>query len=342
MQFIHPEWFHGFWIIGALVLFFIWTERRKRNLLERFGELRTVKLLVPSHSLTKEWVKKVILIFVLSLLIFTLTQPQWGQEKKQLQRKGIDIMFLVDASLSMLAEDIVPSRIDKAKLEMKALLNELNGDRIGIVTFAGSGFIQSPLTLDYDAFLLFANAIQVGYIPDPGTSLSEAIRIALKAFPKRKAKNQVILLISDGEHHEGDVESAIKQANEVQVRIYTVGTATKEGAPIPLRSGEGKINGYKKDRAGEIVITKLNEDLLSRIAKETGGLYFPATPGGREVDYIYQHMQNLEKQDFKQQVVIERENHFQIFLIFAVAFLLFEMLIDEIKKERKVYVQTIH
>lgn len=338
MQFIHPEWFYGFWMIAALILFFIWSDQRKRKLFERFGEWQMIKMLTPTHSSTKEWIKKALLIFVLSLLVFTLTQPQWGEEKKQLQRKGLDIMFLVDTSLSMLAEDVVPSRIDKAKLEMKTLLNQLKGDRIGIVTFAGSGFIQSPLTLDYDAFLLFANAIQVGYIPDPGTSLSEAIRIALKAFPKKKAKNQVMLMISDGEHHEGDVESAIKQANEAQVRIYTIGTGTKEGAPIPLRSAEGKISGYKKDKAGEIVITKLNEDLLSRIAKETGGLYFPATPGSREIDYVYQHVQNLEKQDFKQQIIVERENHFQIFLVFTIVFLTLEMLIDEIKKERKVYV----
>ncbi len=338
MQFIHPEWFHGFWLIAGLIFFFIWAEKRKRKRLERFGEWSTIKLLIPSHSEVKAWLKKVLLILVLSLLIFTLTQPQWGETKKQLQRKGIDVMFLVDTSLSMLAEDVVPNRINKAKLEMKALLNELKGDRIGIVTFAGSGFIQSPLTLDYDAFLLFANSIQVGYIPDPGTSLSEAIRIALKAFPKKKVKNQVILLISDGEHHEGDVESAIKLANEAQVRIYTIGTGTKEGAPIPLRSGEGKVGGYKKDRAGEIVITKLNEELLTKIVKQTGGLYFPATPSGREIDYIYQHMQNLEKQEFKQQVVVERENHFQIFLIFAITFLSLEMLISEIKREKKVYV----
>lgn len=341
MQFIHPEWFHGFWIIAAIILFFIWAGKRKRSLLERFGKRQTIKLLTPTHSSTKEWIKKASLIFVLSLLIFTLTQPQWGEEKKQLQRKGLDIMFLVDTSLSMLAEDVVPNRIGKAKLEMKALLHQLKGDRIGIVTFAGSGFIQSPLTLDYDAFLLFANAIQVGYIPDPGTSLSEAIRMALKAFPKKKAKNQVILMISDGEHHEGDMESTIKQAKEAQVRIYTIGTGTKEGAPIPLRSGEGKISGYKKDRAGEIVITKLNEELLTKIAKETGGLYFPATPGGREVDYIYQHMQNLEKQEFKQQVIVERENHFQVFLMFAIAFLMLEMLIDEIKKETNIYAQAM-
>ncbi len=338
MQFIHPEWFHGFWFVGVLILFFIASEKRKSKLFERFGEWKTIQSLMTSHSYVKERLKKALLIFVLSLLIFSLTQPQWGEAKKEIQRKGLDIMFLVDTSLSMLAEDVPTSRIQKAKLEMKTFFNDLKGDRVGIVTFAGSGFIQSPLTLDYDAFLLFANSIQVGYIPDPGTSLSEAIRIAVKAFPKKKAKNQVILLLSDGEHHEGDVDSAIKQANESQIRIYTIGIGTKEGAPIPLRSGEGKVSGYKKDRSGEIVITKLNEELMTKIAKQTGGLYFAATPSAREIDYIYKHMQNLEKQDFKQRIIIERENHFQFFLNLALIFLLFEMFMNEIKKETEVYV----
>lgn len=339
MQFYHPQWFHGFWLIGILILFLFWVEQRKRKRLKLFGDWDTVQVLTQTHSPAKNRTKSILLVVATSLLILTLAQPQWGETKKEIQRKGLDIIFLIDTSLSMLAEDTPPNRISKAKLEMKGFLSELKGDRVGIVTFAGSGFIQSPLTLDYDAFLLFANSIQVGYIPDPGTSLSEAIRIAIKAFPKKKSKNQVILILSDGEHHEGDVESAIKLAGESQIRIYTVGIGTKEGSPIPLRSSqEGKVSGYKKDRAGEVVITKLNDEILTRIAKDTGGLYFPATPSGRELDYISQHMQNLEKQEFKQRIVIERENHFQLFLLPAFIFLIVEMLIHEVKKEKKLYV----
>src|SRR3990167_9531116 len=145
---------------------------------------------------------KSLFIIVLGLLVTALAQPQWGETKKKIQRKGIEIIFLVDTSLSMLAEDFPPSRIDKAKLEMKSFLRKLKGDRIGIVTFAGAGFVQSPLTLDYDAFLLFANSIQVGYIPDAGTSLSEAIETAIRSFPESKKKHRAIVLLSDGEHQE--------------------------------------------------------------------------------------------------------------------------------------------
>jgi len=333
MQFLHPGWLNGLWFIPLLVFFFVWTGRRKRKLLEKFAEWRTMELLGESHSHTKERLKKGLLVTVLALLMITLAQPQWGNEKKQIQRKGVEIIFLVDSSLSMLAEDAIPSRIEKAKLEMKSFLRQLKGDRVGIVTFAGSGFIQSPLTLDYDAFLLFVNSIQVGYIPDAGTSLSEAIRMAIKAFPKTKQKNQVIVLLSDGEDLEGNVEPAVKMAKEANIRIYSIGIGTKEGAPIPLRSEQGKVSGYKKDRSGEVVITKLNEELLTQISEQTGGLYSQATPSEREIEWIYQHTQNLEKKDFKQRLIVERENHFQFFLAIALLVLFAEAIINDIKKQ---------
>ncbi len=338
MQFQHVEWLNGLWLVPLLVLFFVWASRRKYKLLQKFAESRTMELLSQSHSHTKERLKKSFLLAVLTLVIITLAQPQWGNEKKQIQRKGIEVIFLVDTSLSMLAEDAVPSRIEKAKLEMKSFLRQLKGDRVGIVTFAGTGFIQSPLTLDYDAFLLFVNSIQAGYIPDVGTSLSEAIRVATKAFPKTRQKSHVIVLLSDGEDLEGNVESAIKTAKEANIRIYSVGIGTKEGAPIPLRSEQGKVSGYKKDRSGEVVITKLNEELLTQIAEQTGGLYSQATPSEREIEWIYKHAQNLEKKEFKQRLVVERENHFQFFLAVALLALFAEMVINDAKQGRKIHV----
>ncbi|MBI4394800.1 MAG: VWA domain-containing protein [Candidatus Omnitrophica bacterium] len=332
MQFLYPEWLSGFWIVFALLIFFLWTGKRKKSLLEKFGKWQTLKSLIEFHSKEKEQIKKILLLAVLSLLILALARPQWGETKKEIERKGVEVIFLVDTSLSMLAEDASPSRIGKAKLEMKSALRQLKGDRIGIVTFAGSGFIQSPLTLDYDAFILFANSIQVGYIPDAGTSLSQAIRTAVKGFAKSKQKNHVVILLSDGEDLEGDVEAAVKLAKEAKIRIYTVGIGTKEGAPIPLRSEQGKVSGYKKDRSGEIVITKLNEPLLTQAAEQTGGLYFPASAGEREMEWIYQHMQNLEKGEFKQRLVIEREDHFQFFLAFAIILLLIETLMSDTKR----------
>ena len=334
MQFYRPEWLYGLWLIPLAFLFFLWVGKRKQKLLGLFASPPTRHVLTRSHSSTKEQIKKGLVLLVLGLLFLVLAQPQWGEEKKEVRRRGIEVIFLVDTSLSMLAEDIVPSRIQKARLLMKSFLRVLKGDRVGIVTFAGSGFIQSPLTLDYDAFVLFANSIQVGYIPDAGTSLREAIRMATKAFEKSKQKAKVAVLLSDGEDLEGEVESAINAAKEANVRIYAVGIGTKEGAPIPLRSEQGKISGYKKDRSGEVVITKLNEDLLTKIANETGGLYVAATPGENEVDWIYKHLGNLEKAELKQQLVVERENHFQLFLSLALILLILETLMNEANQEK--------
>ena len=331
MQFLNPEWFRGFWLVLAVVLFYLSVSRRKKALLTRFAHVQSIATLTRSHSSGKEFLQKSLLISAFILILLALAQPQWGEIQKEVQRKGREIVFLVDTSLSMLAEDVEPGRIEKAKLEMKSFLRKLQGDRIGIVTFAGSGFVQSPLTLDYDAFLLFANALQVGYIPDVGTSLSEAIQTAIKSFPETKQKHQAIVLLSDGEHLEGDVETAIREAQKANVRIYTIGIGTLEGAPIPLRNDQRKIIGYKKDRAGEIVITKLNEQLLKEIAKQTGALYSPATPGERELEWMYEHIGGLDIKEFKQQVVQERENHFQLFLATAIACILLEMCIGETK-----------
>ena len=338
MQFQHPEWLYGLWLIPLALLFFWWAGERKRKLVHIFAEESVYKILSRSHSEGKEKIKKGIVIAVLGLLFITLTQPQWGEEKKEVRRRGVEAIFLVDTSLSMLAEDVPPSRIQKVRLLMKSFLRVLRGDRVGIVTFAGSGFIQSPLTLDYDTFLLFANSIQVGYIPDAGTSLREAIQMATKAFEKSKQKAKVVILLTDGEDLEGDVETALKAAKEAKIKIYAVGIGTKEGAPIPLRGESGKISGYKKDRGGEVVITKLNEDLLTKIANETGGLYVAATPGEKEVDWIYKHIQNLEKNELKQRIVAERENHFQFFLGTALILLILEMLMNETNKEKAQYV----
>ncbi len=329
MQFVHPYWLQTFWILGVLLALNIWANSLKKKRLKAFANIR---LISTNYAPERGRIKTVLFYLASVLLILALAQPQWGNVKKEIRRKGIELMFVVDTSLSMLAQDASPSRIEKAKFEMKAFLKKLKGDRIGIVTFAGSGFVQSPLTLDYDAFLLFANSIQVGYIPDAGTSLSEAIRTAVKSFPDTKKKHQAIILLTDGEHQEGDINSVAQVAKEANIRIYTIGIGTQEGAPIPLMSEEGKKIGYKKDRAGQIVITKLNEPLLKQIAETTGGIYAPATPDEREVEWIYGDFKKLDEKEFKQKIVTEKEDHFQLFIAIAAILLFFELLIGETRR----------
>lgn len=332
MQFYNPAQFVMLWAVAALIVIFYLANRRKKKRLQALGVEETIRKLMPSYSPKKRQWKIILLLLVFIFSILALARPQWGEEKKKIERKGVDIIFVLDTSLSMLTEDVKPSRIVKAKIDIKSFVRNLRGDRVGLVAFAGSSFLQSPLTLDYAAFNLFLDAVKVGYIPDPGTSLTDAIRTGLAAFPPGQKKYKVMIVFSDGEHHQGAVSDIINRANEEGVVIYTVGFGTKEGEPIPLKSAVGKTGGYKKNKNGEIVISKLHEDLLSEIAYGTGGLYLPATPGGTEVEIIYKSIQLMGKRTFKEQLVTEREDQFQIFLMLAVILLIVESMLNEKRK----------
>jgi len=332
MQWYQSDLLQYLWLLPILgwSLTFAW--KRRMGLLLRFGHPDTLGELIRSRSTKKILWKSALLMMGFVFLIIALAQPQWGEEKKQLKRKGIELIFMVDTSLSMLAQDVKPNRMEKAKFLMKSFLSRVEGDRVGIVTFAGTGFLQSPLTLDYSAFSLFANSLGVGYVPDPGTSLSNGISMAVRSFPDTEKKYRALIVLSDGETSDEQLGGAIELAKKEKVRVYTIGIGTAEGEPIPLRSTEGKTGGYKKDRQGRIVITKLNKSLLEQIARETGGLYFPASPSEREVEYIYQHLQSLGKKELKERTIIEREDHFQFFLLLGLIVLILETLIGDRKR----------
>jgi Ca-activated chloride channel family protein len=335
MQFYQPEFSVAFWILPVLVLVLMWASRLKRTRLGRFGVLPTVER-IGSFSPPRWRGRAIVMLLAVCLALVALLRPQWGAEKKKLERKGLDILFLFDTSLSMLAEDVKPSRIEKAKLEMKSFVKKLKGDRVGLIAFSGSSFLQCPLTLDYAAFFLFLDAVTVGYIPDPGSSLREGLENALRSFPKEEKKYKSVVIFSDGEIHEGMLPSLAKKASEEGVTVYAVGMGTKVGEPIPLKDQTGKIAGYKKDRAGQVVVSKLEEEVLRAIAAETGGLYFAVTPGEREIELIHQDMKKLGKKEFKKQLVVEREEHYQLFLLTSLVFLFLHGLISERVRPREV------
>ena len=328
MQFLKPEIFLYLWLIPAVLALYwvsrkLWQKRLHRLIQEK---ALLAKLLEGYHN--SEWLSRsVLMALVVLCFVLALARPQWGDEKRSIQRKGVDLIFMVDTSLSMLAEDIKPNRLGKAKFEVESFVRNLRGDRAGMVTFAGSSFLQTPLTLDHAAFLLFLDAVQVGFLPDPGTSLSQAIHLALRAFPQKELKYKALILFTDGEDFEGGIENAIAEAKEAGVRIYAIGLGTKEGEPIPLKNEKGERTGFKKDRVGQMVLTKLNQPLLERIAKETGGIYFPGTPGEKEVDLILKHLRGWGEQQFSEKTVVEREDQFQSFLVMALVLLMAEMLV---------------
>ncbi len=342
MQFYAPYFLNLLWLTPVLVFCFVasgWIAHKRVRAFLKTTEIRD-KLL--PHYEQREWPFRAALL--LAAFIFSVTalsQPQWGEEKKKIERKGVDVIFMLDVSTSMLAEDTKPSRIQKSKFEIESFVKELKGDRIGMLTFAGSSFMQTPLTLDYSAFLIFLSGVDVGHVPDPGTSLGPAIQKAIAAFPDEKGKFRALIVFSDGEDHAMQIEPAIEEAKKKNVRIYTVGTATAEGAPIPLKDDHGVQTAVKKDRAGNIVITKLNKELLSKVASETGGVYLPATPGEKEVDLILKHLATLGVKKLEDRLITEREDHYQVFLVLALLCLIFEMLVRRGKSPRMMPVSVL-
>jgi Ca-activated chloride channel family protein len=334
MQFFRPEYFSYLWLVPAVLALYIFSHKLWQKRMRRLVQDETLLAKLVEGYRKSEWIIRAVLM-TLAVLCFicALARPQWGDEKRSVQRKGVDLIFLVDTSLSMLAEDIKPNRLEKAKFEIETFIRNLRGDRVGMVTFAGSGFLQTPLTLDHAAFLLFLNAVQVGFLPDPGTSLVQAIHLAIRAFPQKELKYKALVLFTDGEDHEGGVEKAIEEAKQANVRIYAIGLGKTEGEPIPLKDEKGKRQGFKKDRSGQIVMTRLNKTLLERLTKETGGIYLPATPGEKEVEIILKHLRGWGEQQFSEKTVVEREDQYQAFLILALILLIAEMLIR--RKDKK-------
>lgn len=333
MQFFEPKEFLWLWIIPLIAMILIYSRRLWQKRLSHFALASTLyEKLIPAYR-SMEWQLR-FLCLVLSLLfaVLALARPQWGDERKKVERKGIDIIFLMDTSLSMLAEDIPPNRLQKARLTIKNFIHRLRGDRVGIVAFAGTSFLQAPLTLDYSAFSLFLDAIDTGYIPVPGTSLDHAIQLAIRSFPDKALQHKVIVLLTDGEDHEGRIDEAIAAAKQGGVRIYAIGVGTPQGAPIPLKSETGQKTGFKKDGTGQIVISKMNPSVLEKIAFETGGIFITASPGEQEVGLMLKHLAGVGQKKFKERMITEREDHFQLFLFFSLFFLILEGLIRRLRK----------
>lgn len=336
MQFFHAHYFMFLWAIPLIIAVHLFSRRLWESRMRRFGDKLTVeKKLIPLYRKSHWRARTILLALVFLFSILALARPQWGEEKKKVQRKGVDLIFMMDTSLSMLAEDIKPNRAQKSKMEIKSFVRSLKGDRVGMIAFAGSSFLQAPLTLDYAAFFLFLDGIEVGYIPDPGTSLSKAIGMAIRSFPKEQTKHKAVIVFTDGEDHEGGIDEVIKAAKESGTRIYTIGVGSEEGDPIPLKDESGRKSGFKKDRAGQVVVTKLNKPLLEKIASETGGVYLPSTPAENEVELVLKHLETLGQRQFKERMVAEKEDHYQIFILIALLFLLMEMMVRVRQKPPK-------
>lgn len=315
--------------IPALVGFFIWSSRRRRRALALFADQKLLPHLRPAGSDRRRFFKTVLITVALFFLILVLSRPQFGSTLEEVKRKGIDVVIALDTSRSMLAEDIKPNRLEKAKTEIAGLLELLSGDRVAIMAFAGEPFVLCPLTLDYNAARMFLEIMDTDTIPTHGTAIASAIQEARKVFDPAERKHKVLILLTDGEDHRGDPVKAAEQAAEEGLIIHTVGVGTPGGEFIPELDQDGKVLGYKKDRAGELVRSQLDEMTLEKVALISDGKYFRASYDEMELKKIFEELSGMEKKDLKSQMVIRYKDRYQWLLLPIIALLFIEQLIPE-------------
>lgn len=332
MRFAEPTSF--LILTGVLVMgiFLFWAISRKKKLLARFGDFPLIIKNAPYISFARQRTKVVLLILALSFIVIALARLQFGTHLEMLKREGLDIVVALDVSTSMLVRDIKPSRLEKAKQEIRSIIDRLQGDRIGLVAFAGEAFVQCPLTLDYSAARMLLEAMDNGSVSVQGTSISSAIETAVGSFSQKEKKHKVMLLLTDGEDQAGTVEEAAKTARRDGIKIYTVGIGSPDGEPIPVLDRRGNQVGFKKDESGEVIVSRLDEPTLQQIALATGARYYHATAGELELDRIFAEISKLEKKELEGTLVTRYDDRYQWPLLAAILLLVGEFFLPERKK----------
>ncbi|MEJ5352216.1 MAG: VWA domain-containing protein [Melioribacteraceae bacterium] len=331
IRFAHIEFLYALIIIPLLIVIYIYLQKNHNKILERFADSKLHNILFPLRSKAKSNLKFALFTFSLMLILIALANPQVGTKIEEVKQIGIDVYILLDVSKSMLAEDIKPSRLEKAKYEISKLIQRLKGDRIGLIVFAGEAYVQIPLTSDYSAANLFLNAVDVNSVPQPGTAIGPAIELALKSFKYDDGTKKAIIIITDGEDHQGNLESVLDEANSKDVVIYAIGLGSPAGVPIPIYNEAGVQIGYKKDNQGNIVLTKLNEDILKQITSKCNGKYYRGTNTEDELEAIYNDIAKIEQSEYGSKRITEYEDRFYYFLFPAILLLVIDFFISSNK-----------
>lgn len=317
-------------IIPILVLVFLYNLYWKRKKQREFGNLELVRKLSPEKSTFKHSLKLALLLLAFAGVIIGLANPKIGTRSETVKREGIDIVFAVDVSKSMLCEDVAPSRLEKSKQVVSQLINQFAGDRIGIVAYAGSAFPVLPITTDYGVARMFLQSMNPTIVSSQGTSLDEAIKLSAGYFDEDDKKtSKLIILISDGEDHSEGAEAAAEEATKLGIKILTIGVGTEKGGPIPLKEN-GTVKSFQRDNNDAVVITKLNAESLKTIAKNSKG-YVNGNDTREVVEYVKDALDNIEKTEFESQQFTDFNAQFQWFL--GIAFVL--LALDVFLLERK-------
>ncbi len=327
-KFEHIIYFYGLLAIPIMLLLVIWYFVSRKNKLKKLGDASLISSLIPYSSKRKRIVKVVLFILGFSSLIVAICNLQTGSKLTEVKREGADIIVCLDVSNSMLAQDLSPNRLTRAKYALEKMIDNLQGDRLGLIIFAGEAYVQLPITTDYSAAKLFLESIGPGMVPVQGTNIEAAIEKAGESFSNDEGKNRAIILITDGENHSSEAIAAAEKSGKSGIMINTIGIGSEKGVPIPLIEN-GVIKGYRKDRDGQTVITKLNSDVLKIIAGKANGVYVQASQADIGLNAVLDKIGELDKAQLENKMYTDYEDQFQWFLGLALIFLFIEFLISE-------------
>jgi len=331
-RFSHPEYLYILLLIPLAIGLYWFATVLQKKAINRFGNLETLMLLMPGMSFKRGWLKAIIISLILFLIIIGLAGPQFGSKLTEVKRKGIELIIALDVSNSMMAEDIQPNRLERAKQAISRLVDKLTDDRLGLIVFAGDAYVQLPITNDYISAKMFLSSINPGIVPKQGTAIGSAINLAANSFSPESKTSKVIVVISDGENHEDDPVEAAKKAAEQGIYVYAIGIGSPQGSPIPASSNDSQ-QSFIKDKDGNVVVSKLDEETLSKLAVAGNGKYIRATNSQLGLLPLFDEINKMQKTEMKEKIYSEYDDQFQYLFAFALILLFIEFLVLERKNK---------
>ena len=327
-KFEHTIYFYAFSALPVMLILVLWYFISRKQKLKKLGHANLISQLLPYSSKRKRIIKVILFMLGFSSLIIALCNLQTGSKLTEVKREGADIIVCIDVSNSMLAQDLSPDRLTRAKYALEKMIDGLEGDRLGLVIFAGEAYVQLPITTDYSAAKLFLSSIGPGMVPVQGTNVSDAIKKASESFSNDEGKNRAIILITDGENHDSEAIQAAEEAGKNGIMINTIGIGSENGVPIPLIEN-GIVKGYRKDKQGQTVITKLNTNLLKTIASKANGVFVQASQADIGLGAVLDKIGELDKVQLENKMYTDYEDQFQWFLGLSLVLFFIEFLISE-------------
>lgn len=325
MRFANPYMLYFLLLVPVAIVVYYYLQSKRRKALKAFGEQTLIQHLMPLYSPTRQNIKAWLLLIAFALQILILARPQFGTKLETTKRSGIEIMVAIDVSNSMNSMDVSPSRLEMAKMAVSRLVDKMTNDRLGIVVFAGTAHVQLPITTDYPSAKMFLSSISTGMVPVQGTAIGAAINMCRNSFTSQENINRAIIIITDGENHEDDGVEAARIAASEGIRVYTVGMGTPKGSPIPVTPGN--THDFIKDKQGNVVISKIDEQSLVNIAAESNGAYIPANNIRNGINALVEELNNIEKTEFESKVYSQYSDRFQYLEIIVIFLLLIDLLL---------------